>query len=153
MGLTLVMCLRNHHFRTTRLDWNTHSSRFCQRFITNGGWGGSWGNTLKIKKPLLLLRSGNTSCWLDEHLPFPSIFREIQVDQMVVSYWRSPPGSVVLTVPRFRSRDILEWEQGCYPFKSDLFFSLRIISFYTINSVKRERERGTGNTLMFIINQ
>jgi hypothetical protein len=32
---------------------------------------------------------------------------------------------------RLRVRDILEWEQGCYPVQEDLSFSLRIISFYT----------------------
>ena len=39
-----------------------------------------------------------------------------------------------------RACDIQEWEQGCYRFKTDLFFSIRIISFYTINTLKRERE-------------
>jgi hypothetical protein len=70
-----LLCLRNHHFRTTRPDWNAHCSRFCKRIITtNGGYAGSWGNTLKIKKTLILLRSGHATCWSDEHLPFPSIF-------------------------------------------------------------------------------
>ncbi len=80
--------------KTTRPDWNAHCSRSCKRFITtNGGYGGygrSWGNTLKTetKKTLLLLRSGHASCWSDEHLPFPSIFREIQVaaDKKVAIY-------------------------------------------------------------------
>jgi hypothetical protein len=42
-----------------------------------------------------------------------------------------------------RERDILEWGQGCQTFEADLFFSLKIISFYTIivNKLKRERER------------
>ena len=47
---------------------------------------------------------------------------------MVVSYWWSC--------------DILEWEQGRYPFKSDLFFSLRFMSFYTMNSLKRGHDTG-----------
>ena len=40
-----------------------------------------------------------------------------------------------------RACDILEWEQGYYPLRVDLFFSVRINGFYTINSLKREGER------------
>jgi hypothetical protein len=43
-----------------------------------------------------------------------------------------------------RARDILEWEQGCWPLRADLFFSLRFISFYTINTLERDKlERDT----------
>ncbi len=44
-----------------------------------------------------------------------------------------------------RARDILEWEQGFSPFKSDLSLSLRFIPSCTINTLKRERE----NTFLF----
>ncbi len=40
-----------------------------------------------------------------------------------------------------RSRDILEWEQGCYPLRVDLFFSWRFISFDTINTLESTDSR------------
>ncbi len=48
-----------------------------------------------------------------------------------------------------RVRDILEWEQGCYPFKSGFIsFHYDLSSSFTINKLERQREslgeRGIG---------
>ncbi len=56
----------------------------------------------------------------------------------VTSLTRFPKG---MLPPALRARDILEWEQGCYPLREDLFFSLRVISFLQNNTLERERDR------------
>ncbi len=42
--------------------------------------------------------------------------------------------------PSRRARGILEWEQVCWPLRADSCLSIGFISFYTINTLERERE-------------